>query len=179
MTKRLIMITIFGAGLALGLVAPPAETAAQEMATHRDARHAFALSFPKDWRVVQFKDGPDFHVVGNDGKGPEDCNVIVQRVSGPAYLDRANQNAMLADIRQAVRDAEFKEWRRQTIERRWGVYYVVSGTVPGMKQPYKQTTLGFQVVVGSKLYTLSCSAPATSFDQQRALFERIAASLSF
>jgi hypothetical protein len=177
MSKSLIERVILGSTLALSLLLPGLAAEAQEMATYRDAKHAFALSYPTDWQPVQFKDGPDFHVVSAGGKGPEDCNVIVTRVSGPAYLDRVNQNAMLGDIRQAVADAQFKEWRRQTLGRRWGIYYVIDGTVP--KQPLKQTTIGMQVVVGSKLYTVSCSAPTAAFEQQRSMLDRIVASLAF
>jgi len=177
MSKRLIRLAILSVCLALPQFLAGAGAVAQETATYRDAKHAFALTYPRDWQPVQFKDGPDFHVVAAGGKGPEDCNVIVTRVSGPAYLDRVSQNAMLNDIRQAVPDAAFKEWRRQTLERRWGIYYVIDGTVP--KQKLRQTTIGMQVVVGSKLYTVSCSAPAASFEQQRPLLERIVASLSF
>lgn len=175
MSNYLIRLMI--SGIALVLAGPFAGAQAQDWASYRDAKHAFQLSYPRDWQKVEFKDGPDFHVMSAGGKGPEDCNVIVTRVSGPAYLDRVAQGSMLNDIRQAVPDAQFKEWRRQTLERRWGIYYVIEGTVP--KQKLKQTTLGFQVVVGSKLYTVSCSAPAATFDRQRPLLERIVASLAF
>lgn len=176
MSKPLIWNAFIGAALALSLLSGRAAEA-QELVTYQDSKHAFALSYPKDWQPVQFKDGPDFHVMSAGGKGPEDCNVIVTRVSGPAYLDRVQQTAMLNDIRQAVKDAQFKEWRRQTLGRRWGIYYVIEGTVP--QQALKQTTIGMQVVVGSKLYTASCSAPTAAFEQQRPLLERIVASLSF
>lgn len=156
---------------------PAAADAQSTMNTYRDRSHGFTLSFPADWRQMAFKDGPEFHALADGGKGPEDCNVNVTAVSGPAYLDRISREQMLASLRVAMKDADFLEWRRQTLERRWGLYYVVTGTTP--RQPLKQTTLGFQVVVGAKLYTVSCSAPAARFDAQRALFERIVGSLSF
>ncbi len=155
----------------------PGLAAAQEMTTYRDQAHGFAVSFPSDWRQVAFKDGPEFHALADGGKGPEDCNVNVTPVSGPAYLDRITREQMLANLRIAMKDATLVEWRRQTLERRWGLYYIVSGTTP--RQGLKQTTLGFQVVAGAKLYTISCNAPAPRFEERRALFDRIVGSLSF
>lgn len=165
--------------LIAGLVAllPAAASAQSGMTTYRDPAHGFAVSFPSDWRQVAFKDGPEFHALADGGKGPEDCNVNVTAVSGPAYLDRVTREQMLTNLRAAMKDASLVEWRRQTLDRRWGLYYIVTGTTP--RQGLKQTTLGFQVVASAKLYTISCNAPATRFDERRALFERVVASLSF
>lgn len=157
--------------------AATAQAAEPGWKTYRDSRHGFALSHPMDWSPVAFKDGPEFHVLSNGGKGPEDCNVNVTAVSGPAYLDGISRGQMRSSLRAAIRDAELIEWRRQTLERRWGLYYIATGTTP--RQGYKQTTLGFQVVVGAKLYTVSCSAPVARFDERRPLFEKIVASLAF
>jgi hypothetical protein len=168
-------------GLAFATAGPasaqPAGTSEPGMTTYRNAKHGFSLSYPVDWGQVAFRDGPDFHVLSNAGKGPEDCNVNVVAVSGPAFLDRMTREQMLANLRPALRDATLIEWRRQTLDRRWGLYYIASGTTP--RQGYKQTTLGFQVVVGAKLYTASCSAPAARFDERRPLFEKIVSSLAF
>lgn len=160
-----------GAGIGAAWAAEPG------MATFKHARHNFSIAYPQDWRMANFKDGPEFQALANAGKGPEECNVNVTPVSGSDYLERINKERMLNTIRQAVKDAQFNEWRRQTLERRWGVYYIVTGTTP--RQSYRQTTLGFQVVVGSKLYTLSCSAPVGRFEQSRAVFEKILATLAF
>ena len=161
-----------------GAIASVAASAADPgMATYRDANHGFSLSYPTDWGQVAFKDGPNFHVLANGGKGPEDCNVNVVAVSGPAYLDRVSRGQMLGNLRTAMRDAELTEWRRQTLEQRWGLYYIATGTTP--RQNYKQTTVGFQVVVGAKLYTVSCSAPTARFAERRPVFEKIIASLAF
>lgn len=165
--------------LAAGLAAllPAAVSAQSDMAIYRDQAHGFSVSFPSDWRQVAFKDGPEFHALADGGKGPEDCNVNVTAVSGPAYLDRVTREQMLTSLRAAMKDASLVEWRRQTLDRRWGLYYVVTGTTP--RQGLKQTTLGFQVVAGAKLYTVSCNAPAARFDARRPLFERVVGSLSF
>ncbi|MCC7046219.1 MAG: hypothetical protein IT562_05860 [Alphaproteobacteria bacterium] len=169
LARAFVLALLVGAGTAGA--AEPGQT------TYRDARHGFSLSYPDDWRPVAFKDGPHFHVLAAGGKGPEDCNVNVVAVSGPNYLERASRGQMLNNLRAAMRDAELVEWRRQTLDRRWGLYYIATGTTP--RQNYKQTTLGFQVVAGAKLYTVSCSAPAAQFDQRRPLFEKIIASLAF
>ena len=167
-----LFLALFVAGASV-----PTGAAEPGMATFRDATNGFALSYPEDWRPVSFKDGPEFLVMGGGGKGPEVCNVNVVAVSGPAYLDRVTRDSMLAGLRAAMADANFLEWRRQTLAQRWGLYYVVSGAT--RNQRYRQTTLGMQVVVGAKLYTASCSAPARMFDERRALFEKIVGSLSF
>ena len=132
--------------VAIGLAAllPTAARAQGDTTTYRDAAHGFSVSFPSDWRQVSFKDGPEFHALADGGKGPEDCNLNVTTVSGPAYLDRITREQMLANLRTAMKDASLVEWRRQTLDRRWGLYYIVSGTTP--RQGLKQTTLGFQVV---------------------------------
>ncbi len=176
MPKATIARAVLLIAFTLGGVTP-AFASDTSMATVRHARHGFSLSYPADWSPVAFRDGPDFHVLSNGGKGPEDCNVNVVAVSGPAYLDRVTREQMLGNLRVAMRDASLIEWRRQTLDRRWGLYYIASGTTP--QQGYKQTTLGFQVVVGAKLYTVSCSAPAARFDEHRPLFEKIVASLAF
>jgi hypothetical protein len=168
--RALVFAFLVGAGVTAGAAEPG-------MTTYRDANHGFSLSYPEDWRPVAFKDGPNFHVLAGGGKGPEDCNVNVVAVSGPAYLDRVSRAQMLGNLRAAMRDAELTEWRRQALDRRWGLYYIASGTTP--RQNYKQTTLGFQVVVGAKLFTVSCSAPAGRFDERRPVFEKIVASLAF
>lgn len=147
------------------------------MTEFRHARHKFTVSYPQDWRMGTFKDGPEFHVLAAGGKGPEECNVNVTQAPGTDYLDRINQARMLNTIRSAIKDAKFEEWRRQTLGRRWGVYYVVTGTTP--RQNYRQTTLGYQVVVGAQLYTLSCSAPVARFEQSRTVFEKVLGSLAF
>ena len=167
----LLLAAVAALAPALAIAADPA------MVTHRDSRHGFRLDYPGDWRPVAFKDGPEFQALANDGRGPEECNVNVTSVSGPAYLDRVTREQMLGNLRAAMKDAEFVEWRRQTLAQRWGLYYIVTGTTP--RQAYKQTTLGYQVVVGAKLFTLSCSAPAAGFEARRPTFERILASLSF
>lgn len=169
LARAFALVLLVGAGAAGA--AEPGQT------TYRDTTHGFALSYPDDWRPVVFKDGPHFHVLAAGGKGPEDCNVNVVAVSGPAYLDRVTREQMLGNLRTAMRDAQLIEWRRQTLDRRWGLYYIASGTTP--RQNYKQTTLGFQVVAGAKLYTVSCSAPAAQFEQRRPVFEKIIASLAF
>lgn len=163
------------AGLAALL--PAAGSAQSDMTTYRDQTHGFSVSFPSDWRRVVFKDGPEFQALADGGKGPEDCNVNVTAVSGAAYLDRVTREQMLTNLRAAMKDASLVEWRRQTLDRRWGLYYIVTGTTP--RQGLKQSTLGFQVVVGAKLFTVSCNAPAARFDERRALFERVVGSLSF
>ena len=163
------------AGLAALL--PAAVWAQSNMTTYRDQAHGFSVAFPADWRQMAFKDGPEFHALADGGKGPEDCNVNVTSVSGPAYLDRITREQMLTNLRAAMKDATLVEWRRQTLDRRWGLYYIVTGTPPRLGP--KQTTLGFQVVAGAKLYTISCNAPAARFDERRALFERVVGSLSF
>ena len=168
--------------LALALVASAlgvgaALAAEPGMSEFKHARQNFSVAYPQDWRLGSFKDGPDFQALSNAGKGPEECNVNATSVSGADYLDRINKERMLNTIRYAVKDAQFAEWRRQTLGQRWGVYYIVNGTTP--RQGYRQTTLGFQVVVGSKLYTLSCSAPAQRFEQNRPIFEKILSTLAF
>lgn len=161
----------------IALAAGGAAAADPGMTTYRDARHGFSLSYPDDWTQTSFKDGPEFQAMANGGRGPEDCNVNVTSVSGPAYLDRVTREQMLANLRLAMRDAELGEWRRQTLQQRWGLYYIVTGTTP--RAHFKQTTMGFQVVAGAKLYTVSCSAPAARFEERRALFDRILGSLAF
>lgn len=147
------------------------------MADFRHPQHNFSLSYPQDWRLATFKDGPEFHVLAAGGKGPEECNVNVTQAPGTDYLDRVNQGQMLNSIRGVIKDAKFDEWRRQTIGRRWGVYYVVTGTTP--RQSYRQTTLGYQIIIGAKLYTLSCSAPVARFEHSRPAFEKVLSSLAF
>ncbi|MGQ0675809.1 MAG: PsbP-related protein [Rhodospirillales bacterium] len=147
------------------------------MTEFRHPRQGFSVSYPQEWRLVAFKDGPEFQALADGGKGPEECNVNVTQAPGTDYLDRINQARMLNTIRAAIKDARFDEWRRQTLARRWGIYYIVTGTIP--RQSYRQTTLGYQIVVGAKLYTLSCSAPAARFEQNRPVFEKILSTLAF
>ncbi len=147
------------------------------MTDFRHPQHSFSLSYPQDWRLATFKDGPEFQALAAGGRGPEECNVNVTQAPGTDYLDRINQARMLNSIKAAVKDAKFDEWRRQTMGRRWGIYYVVTGTTP--RQNYRQTTLGYQIIVGAKLYTLSCSAPVARFEQSRPVFEKILSTLAF
>lgn len=147
------------------------------MTEFRHPQHGFTLAYPQDWKPTAFKDGPEFHVLAAGGKGPEECNVNVTQAPGTDYLDRVNQARMLNSIRSAIKDAKFDEWRRQTLGRRWGVYYVVTGTTP--RQNYRQTTLGYQIIVGARLYTLSCSAPVARFEQSRPVFEKVLSTLAF
>ncbi len=147
------------------------------MTEFRHPQQNFTLAYPQDWKLAAFKDGPEFQALAAGGKGPEECNVNVTQAPGTDYLERINQARMLNSIRPAIKDARFEEWRRQTLGRRWGVYYVVTGTSP--RQGYRQTTLGYQVIVGAKLYTLSCSAPYARFDASRPIFEKVLASLAF
>jgi len=168
---------------ALGIVAsigagPVASAAAEPgMTEFRHAKHGFSVSYPQDWKLGAFKDGPEFHALAAGGKGPEECNVNVTAAPGTDYLDRVSQTRMLNTIRYAMKDAQFNEWRRQTLGRRWGVYYIVTGTTP--RQNYRQTTLGYQIIVGARLFTLSCSAPAARFERQRATFEKVLSTLAF
>lgn len=167
------------ASLAVAVSAATAAATAAEpgMSEFRHPDHKFTLSYPQDWKHAMFRGGPEFQVLSNGGKGPEDCNVNVAPVSGTDYLERTSRGRMLSTIRSVIADAEFTEWRRQTLGRRWGVYYIVTGSLP--PHPYKQTTLGYQIVIGAKLFTLSCSAPAAAFERQKPLFEKILASLTF
>jgi hypothetical protein len=168
---------LFCAITALAFVPETAAAAEPGMTDFRHPQHNFSLSYPQDWRLASFRDGPDFHALSAAGKGPEECNVNVTSAPGTDYLDRISQGRMLNTIRGTIKDATFNEWRRQTLGRRWGVYYIVTGTTP--RQNYRQTTLGYQIIVGPKLYTFSCSAPLARFDQNRALFEKILATLAF
>lgn len=174
-----IALIAIGASLAAASIAAigAARAADPDMTAFKHPRQGFSIAYPADWRQATFKDGPEFQALANAGKGPEECNVNVTPVSGADYLDRINKDRMLNTIRYAMKDAQFTEWRRQTLARRWGVYYIVTGTTP--RQNYRQTTLGFQVVVGSKLYTLSCSAPSARFEQGRPVFEKILSTLTF
>jgi hypothetical protein len=160
-----------GAGSVASVAAEPG------MTEFRHARLGFSVSYPQDWKLGTFKDGPEFHALAAGGKGPEECNVNVTTAPGTDYLDRVNQARMLNTIRYAIKDAQFNDWRRQTLGRRWGIYYIVTGTTP--HQNYRQTTLGYQIIVGAKLFTLSCSAPAARFEQQRPVFEKVLATLTF
>jgi hypothetical protein len=165
------VVALIGAGPVAGTAAEPG------MTEFRHAKHGFAVSYPQDWKLGTFKDGPDFHALAAGGKGPEECNVNVTAAPGTDYLDRVSQTRMLNTIRSAIKDAQFSEWRRQTLGRRWGVYYIVTGTTP--RQNYRQTTLGYQIIVGAKLFTLSCSAPAGRFEEHRTTFEKVLSTLAF
>ncbi len=70
------------AGLALGCAAGAA--LAQDLtAVHEDEKHDFRLRYPADWADVRFEDGPDFHVMANGGRGPEECMVVIDPAAAP------------------------------------------------------------------------------------------------
>jgi hypothetical protein len=170
-----IRILIAGLG---GLLLTAAAFAASDVElsqSYRDDDNGFTLRYPEGWAQAHFRDGPTFQVIANELKGPLDCSVNVTGASGADQLHSETQQGMRNALAQLFKNPVITEWRMTKLAGRDALHF----TFQAMIKDYLQTTLSVQVVVGGRLYALSCNAPNDLFPTSRPLFEKIIASVEF
>ena len=137
--------------------------------------HKFTILYPIDWARISYHDGPDLLLVSNKGKGPEECNVVVDDSSGPDQLNNVNSQAMRSALNAALVNPELVSWRKEEFDGKTSIRYEFTAG----RQEARQGTMGMQVVSGGKLFTVSCNAPIRVYSVQRSLFKDIVESVEF
>jgi hypothetical protein len=172
-----IAIRVLIAGLS-GLLLTVAAFAADDTAlsqSYRDDENGFTIQYPEGWEPAHFRDGPTFQVIADEMKGPLDCSVNVTGASGADQLHSETQEGMRNALARLFKNPVITEWRMAKLAGRDALRFTFQATI----KDYLQTTLSVHVVVGGRLYALSCNAPTDLFPTSRPLFERIIASIAF